>query len=217
MSAPARTAVLVLAISAGAPLLPKKLMRLGREGYVVSLVVTSSLVAIAAVPLWVHLIGALIGRESAVEPWALAALLAKAFLAPLLAGMLLRYPLGAAAEPLSERLLEVAGAILAAAGLGLLALHGRLLGEAGVGPLVALLVMTLVALAIGHLLGGPDPGERTALAVVCATRHVGIALLAAAAVPGPRTAAFVLAYLLASGLVTFVYLRARTRPRARSA
>ena len=42
MTQQVRTAVLVLAISAGAPLLPRKLMKLGREGYVFSLVVTSS-------------------------------------------------------------------------------------------------------------------------------------------------------------------------------
>ncbi len=45
-----KTAMVVLAISAGAPLLPRKLMTLGREGYVFSLIVTSSLLAVVAVP-----------------------------------------------------------------------------------------------------------------------------------------------------------------------
>ncbi|MFN8092595.1 MAG: hypothetical protein U0599_10325 [Vicinamibacteria bacterium] len=43
-------------------------------------------------------------------------------------------------------------------------------------PVVALLSMTSVALAVGHLMGGPDEGNRTALAVSCATQHVGVAL-----------------------------------------
>ena len=94
MTTAVRTAVLVLAVSAGAPLLPKKLMKLGREGYVFSLVVTSSLVAIVAVPLWVETIAAVFGRDAQVDPLRLAALIAKAFLGPLLLGMAARRLIG---------------------------------------------------------------------------------------------------------------------------
>jgi bile acid:Na+ symporter, BASS family len=207
MTTAVRTAVLVLAVSAGAPLLPKKLMKLGREGYAFSLVVTSSLVAIVAVPIWVEVMAAVFGRDAQVDPLRLAALIAKAFLGPLLLGMGGRGLIGAASERVSERLLAVAGVFLAVAAIALLALHGGLLFEAGWRPFVGLLSMTLVALAVGHLMGGPDPGDRTALAVSCATRHVGVAVLAASAVPGPKTAAFVLAYVLTAGIASAAYLR----------
>ncbi len=211
LGAPVKTAILVLAISAGAPLLPKKLMKIGREGYVFSLVVTSSLLAIAVVPAWLALLAPLFGRESSVEPRAVALIIAKAFLAPLVVGMLLRWPLSRVAERLSQRILGVAGVALAVAALALLALHWRLLTEIGWGPLFALVGMTAVALAIGHVLGGPDPADRTALAVSCASRHVGIAMLAASTVPGPRTIALVLAYVLASAAVSIPYLKWRAR------
>jgi hypothetical protein len=68
-----------------------------------------------------------------------------------------------------------------------------------------------MALAIGHALGGPDRDDRTALAVSCAARHVGIAMLAASTTPGPQTAAIVLAYVLASALVSIPYLKWRGR------
>ncbi len=206
-----KTAILVLAISAGAPLLPKKLMKIGREGYVFSLVVTSSLLAVVVVPAWLALLGPLFGREASVEPRAVALIIAKAFLAPLVVGMLLRWPLSKVAERLSERILGVAGAALLVAGLTLLALHWRLLVEVGWGPLLALAGMTAVALAIGHVLGGPDPSDRTALAISCASRHVGIAMLAASTVPGPKTVALVLAYSLASAAVSIPYLKWRGR------
>jgi len=212
MTRSVRTAVLVLAVSAGAPLLPKKLMKLGREGYVFSLVVTSSLVAVVAVPLWVELIAAAFGRDAEVDPVRLASLIAKAFLGPLLLGMTARRLLGPVSERLSERVLLGAGLVLAAAGLGLMALHGALLVSAGWRPFTSLLAMTLVALAVGHALGGPDEGDRTALAVCCATRHVGVAMLTAAAVPGPRTAVFVLAYVVTAGVACAAYLRWRSRP-----
>ena len=214
MTTAVRTAVLVLAVSAGAPLLPKKLMKLGREGYVFSLLVTSSLVAIVAVPLWVELIAAVFGRDAQVDPLRLAALIAKAFLAPLLLGMAVRRLLRSVDERVSERLIAGGGIVLAAAAVGLLVLHGHLIVEAGWRPVVGLLSMTLIALAIGHLVGGPDPGERTALAVSCATRHVGVAVLAASAVPGPKTAAFVLAYVVTAGIASAAYLRLRASSHA---
>jgi bile acid:Na+ symporter, BASS family len=209
-----RTAVLVLAVSAGAPLLPKKLVKLGREGYVFSLVVTSSLVAVVAVPLWLELIAAAFGRDAEVDPMTLAGLIAKAFLGPLLLGMAARRLAGPVSERASERVLLGAGLVLAAAGLGLLALHGGLMLAAGWRPFAGLLAMTLVALGVGHAMGGPHEGDRTALAVCCATRHVGVAMLAAAAVPGPRTAVFVLAYVLTAGVASAAYLRWRARPAA---
>jgi BASS family bile acid:Na+ symporter len=208
-----KTAILVLAISAGAPLLPRKLMKLGREGYVFSLVVTSSLLAVVAVPAWLQVLGTLFGREAELDPGAVALVIAKSFLAPLVLGMLLRWPLSSVAERLSQWLLGAAGATLTAAGLALLVLHGGALVAVGVVPLLALAATTLVALAIGHALGGPDPDDRTALAVSCATRHVGIAMLAASTVPGPRVAVLVLAYVLASAVVSIPYLRWR-RARA---
>jgi len=208
-----KTAILVLAISAGAPLLPKKLMKIGREGYVFSLVVTSSLLAVVVVPAWLAFLAPLFGRESSVEPRAVALIIAKAFLAPLVVGMLLRWPLSGIAERLSQRILGVAGMVLAVAALALLALHRRLLTEIGWGPLSALVGMTVAALAVGHVLGGPDPADRTALAISCASRHVGIAMLAASTVPGPRTIALVLTYVLASAVVSIPYLKWRTRGR----
>ena len=212
-----KTAILVLAISAGAPLLPRKLMKLGREGYVFSLVVTSSLLAVVAVPAWLEILGTLFGREADLDPGVVALVIAKSFLAPLVLGMLLRWPLSSVAERLSQWLLGAAGAALTAAGLALLALHGGALVAVGVVPLLALVATTLVALAIGHALGGPDPDDRTALAVSCATRHVGIAMLAASTVPGPRIAVLVLAYVLASAVVSIPYLRWRKSARTAAA
>ncbi len=153
-----KTAILVLAISAGAPLLPRKLMKLGREGYVFSLLITSSVLAVAVVPAWLSVLGPLFDRESSVEPRAVALVIAKAFLAPLLVGMLLRWPLpSVVADRLSEWLLGAAGAVLTLAGAALLVLHGRALVEVGWLPILALTGMTAIAVAIGHAIGRPGP------------------------------------------------------------
>jgi BASS family bile acid:Na+ symporter len=204
-------ALLVLAISAGAPLVPRKLMPLDNDAYIFSLVVTSSLLAIVTVPAWAALLAPLYGRTSYLTPGHIAPVVATSFLAPLALGMVLRLPLRAVAERLSEMILKLGGAVLALCGLVLLVANGELLLEAGWPFLATLAVMTCGALAIGHLTGGPDPEDRTALAVCCATRHVGIAVLVAASVPGPRTAVLVAANIVVSAVVSIPYLRWRRR------
>lgn len=71
----------------------------------------------------------------------------------------------------------------------------------------------VIALAIGHGVGGPDPDDRTALAVACATRHLGIAVLVATSFPGPRVVVLISAYIVISVLVSVPYLAWRKRQR----
>lgn len=204
-------ALLVLAISAGAPLLPRKLMGLGDGAYIFSLVVTSSLLAIVTVPAWLKVLAAHFGASSSLAPRDLVPVIGRAFIAPLALGMLVRRFVPEASERLSDWLLKVAGGVLALCALLLLALHRGLLLEAGWLSLAALAAMALGSLAIGHLLGGPEPDDRAALALSCATRHVGMAVVVAAAVPGPRAAALIAVYLVVSALVSAPYLRWRRR------
>jgi len=81
----------------------------------------------------------------------------------------------------------------------------------------AVAATTVGALAIGHLLGGPDPTTRTAVATTAATRNAGLALLVAtlnAAAPTIRAA--VLAYIAYSLPIVLSYLAWR-RVHARRA
>ncbi len=84
----------------------------------------------------------------------------------------------------------------------------------GAGPRAALCVVliTLLALAVGHSLGGPEPQGRTAVAISSAVRNPGLALLVASvnhAPPAVITA--VLAYVVISALVVLPYVIWRRR------
>jgi BASS family bile acid:Na+ symporter len=204
-------ALLVLAISAGAPLLPRKLMRLGNEEYVFSLVVISSLLAIVTVPAWLTVLEPQFPRLDTVEPAKVAVVLGKSFLLPLLLGMAARWLLRDASDRVSDALLKAVGIVFSACALTLLATHWQLIAAIFGLPLLALGGFTFAALGVGHLMGGPDPNDRTALAVTCATRHVGVAMVIAAATPGPRTVVLIVAYMLASALVIIPYMKWRGR------
>ncbi len=206
-----KLAVFVLAVSAGAPLLPRKLMGLGSDKYVLSLVVCASILAIITVPAWAAVLGPLFGRESQLSPGTVAMVIAKSFIVPLAIGMAMRWFAPRKAEPLADLILTIAGLVLTASALLLLVSHWHLLVKAGWPVLLTLTGLNLSALIIGHLMGGPEPGQRTALAVSCATRHLGLAILVAAAVPGPKTAVFVAAYIVTSAAVSIPYLKWQAR------
>jgi BASS family bile acid:Na+ symporter len=71
----------------------------------------------------------------------------------------------------------------------------------GDGTLLAMASITLIALASGHLLGGPDPRDRATLATAAAVRHPGIAMaIASASFHEPRVSAAILLFMV-TGLV----------------
>lgn len=210
-------ALLVLAVSAGAPLLPRKLSTFGSDAHVFSLVTTSSLLAIILVPAWVAALARHFGVATELGPGVVASAIAKSFLLPLAVGMIVRALfLKERGEALADRLITAGGLAMTAAGLLLLVLHWHVLAKVGWYSMAALVALMLAALVVGHALGGPEPGGRTTLAIACATRHVGIAVLVATSFPGPGTAVLIAAYVVAAAAVSMPYLRWRRQFEARA-
>ena len=201
-----RAALLVLAVSAGAPLLPRKLNHVGDAVYSFSLVLLTSALAIVVVPAWIVWLGPQFDVLQGVSPMRVARRLAASLFAPLAVGMALRPLLAARADRVVASLARVGGIVLIAAAVAMIATHGSVLlaaHRAGVGALGGVIVG---ALAVGHLLGGQAPGNRAALAVACATRHIGIAVLVASTLPGPPDAVLVALYVMTSTVVSLPYL-----------
>jgi BASS family bile acid:Na+ symporter len=80
------------------------------------------------------------------------------------------------------------------------------------GPRVALAaaITTLGALAVGHWLGGHDPGARTAVAITSAARNPGLALLVAALNDAPAAVrATLLTYMIVAAFTILPYALGR--------
>ena len=139
----------------------------------------AALFSIVFVPVAAHLAGLVVGRPIDVSPLTVARIVATSILLPLVAGVVV----GRLKPALAARLaapLSAAGTIVL-----LLAFIPVLFGEwhaivalFGDFTLVAIVVFVAVGLAIGHALGGPDPGD-----------HGGSEAEQPAAPPGPGTAA----------------------------
>jgi len=201
--------LIALAISPVPPLLPTKEVKAGgHSDFGVGLMAILCLLSIVAVPLALELLERVTGHPLGMAPGAVAALVVKAALAPLLAGMVFRAALPAIAGRIAKPMALVAKVLLLVAAVPLLIVAMPAIGAEIGGLTVAAMVIFVVAgLAIGHLLGGPDPDHSMVLALSAACRHPAIALaIAAANFPNLRFGAIILLYVLVNGVAAIPYL-----------
>ena len=212
-------ALFALALAPLPPILPKKELKAGgRRPYVIGLLSAAALFSIVFVPVATHLAGLVVGRPIDVAPLTVAKIVATSILLPLVAGV----AVGRLAPAFAARFaapLSSAGTVLL-----ILAFVPVLFGEwraivalFGDFTLVAIVVFVAVGLAVGHALGGPDPGERTVLALSTASRHPAIAIAVAHNFADrPALLAAVLLTLLVGAVVGVPYVKWRRRSSAAS-
>lgn len=213
----AEAGLLVLAVSSGAPLLPRKLLGIGDGAYTFSLVVVSSILAVILVPFWLEMLGPLFPRLPRLEQERTALVLGESFFLPLLAGMAVRRFFPKLAAWTGGRVVGLAGLAMTLAAVVLLAVNWHVVLEVKWQGVAALALLILMALIIGHLVGGPQEENRSALAVACATRHIGVAVAVATALPGGRVAVVISIYIAISVAITLPYTRWRRMVAARDA
>jgi BASS family bile acid:Na+ symporter len=209
-----KIAVILMAISAGAPILSKKLLKLGgHPPYVYSLAVTAALVAIVTVPISLAVLEMSFAKAARVSPDQVAYVITIAFLAPLFAGMIFRYLWPAPAKRIENPLSDTASIVLSIVAVLILVTTFSTVMKAGLPAFLFIIAITLAELAVGHFLGGPDPGDRTTLALACATRFPALSMLIASLnFPNAKPLPIVVTYLLVSNLVAFPYVRWRKSP-----
>ena len=215
-------ALVALSVSPVPPLLPRKAFRAGgTPEYVVGLYVASSLLAVGFAPAWVAVCSGLRARPILSNVAAVALQVLTAVLLPLAVGMLVRR-LAPQVAHRAARPLSMAGTLLLAAAALPILIGARhiLLSLVGNGTVLALAFFALTALLAGHAAGGPDPDERTVLALSTASRHPGMAVaIALANVPEETLVApAVVVYLIVSAIVCLPYARgaAAVRESART-
>jgi BASS family bile acid:Na+ symporter len=214
-------ALVALAVSPIPPLLPRKSLKAGGgASYTFGLLVAAALLAIVFVPVAVDLLGRAFGRPARMSPATVAQLVLLTVIAPLAAGMVVRRMAPGFSERIAKPVSLGATILLLAIALPVLfTAWPAIVSLIGNGTVVAIAAFILAGLAAGHLLGGPDPDDRTVLAFCTAFRHPGVAIaIAGTNFPGQKLVpAAVLLYLLVSTAVSFPILAWRRRQHARNA
>jgi len=209
-----------LAMSAAAPLLPRKLFNVGVDpAFAGSLGAVMTLLAIPLIPLIATAFGLAFSRDVQVPLTSVVTTLMTTFLVPFAFGMALHAVLGSTfavrvggwAATVGIVVLMVLGALL------LFAVRTSLLQMLSEGWL-SVMLFARGSLLIGHLLGGPEPGEQTALALAAVTRHPGLAaLLATTNFPQLQIIPALLAVVLGYTIVGIPYFVWRKRSLMRRA
>lgn len=208
-------ALVTVALSPVPPVLPKKQLAAGgTSSYAVALVVVTAVFSIVFIPVAVHVIGWALGRSLDVPMGALVRIVATSLLLPLAAGVAIRAAAPGWAERIAPKLAVASGALLLVALVPMLfAARHAMWAQIGDHTLIAIAVFVAAGLASGHMLGGPEDGDRTVLALATATRHPAVALaIAQAAAPDESTApAAMILYILAGAILSIPYVKWRAR------
>jgi bile acid:Na+ symporter, BASS family len=210
-----KIALVALALSPVPPVLPKKQIKAaGASAYAFGLLVTAGLFAIVFIPFALNLIERLRPMRAHLSAGQVALIVLITVLAPLATGLIVRRIAPAVAQRI-VRPISIVATVLLLAGVApiLFTKWPEMVEVIGNGTLVAIAAFVVVGLIVGHLLGGPDPADRTVLALSTAARHPGVALaIATAAFPEQKLVLpAVLLYLIVGAILAIPYSRWRQR------
>jgi BASS family bile acid:Na+ symporter len=183
-------------------------------GYARGLFFASTVLSVILTPLAVEVIQMILGGEVHVRPLTVAEVVISSVLLPLGIGLAIGYwrpgtrDWSPAIQKVSALVLLICLVLIVVGAWRLLV---SVLRE---GTLVAIVIITLVGLAVGHFLGGPNEDDRTVLAFATVSRHPGVAIAVASLTDQPLAPIGVLLAVLVSGLAVLPYKMWRKRLRA---
>ncbi len=208
LALPEQVGVVLMAIAPGAPLALRRALASGAdEGFAPTLQIAVAILAVPAVPLWVVVGNWILGTHGFIDAAAVARQVILAQLLPLAMGTIVKRvaPVRGAQIGIA---LGRAGAILLIAALVSILVNVRysiLLTHFW--PIVCVAIITIAALVVGHLLGGPSPEIRHAMAIAGALRNVGLALLVATTnQTPPEVEVVIISYAIAAIIIVSAYI-----------
>ncbi|HET9220083.1 MAG TPA: hypothetical protein VFR18_24100 [Terriglobia bacterium] len=186
----------------------------GNAAYARGLLFASAMLSVVLTPLGVQVIATIYGDDVRVPPLAVARVVLTSVFLPLGIGLWLgnRWPATRRWIPSIQKIsgLVLTGCLIAIVVLGWSRIGLVLRG----GTITAIAIVTLVILAIGHLIGGPESDDRTVLAFAAVSRHPGVALTVASFTQQELAAVGVMLAFLISTLAAVPYKRWRQRLRS---
>ena len=212
----AEIGIMLMALAPGAPVaLRRTLDAGGHAAFAQALHIALAILAILSMPLGIAALDEYYGIATTVDPRHLARQVFAAQLLPLGLGVLARHFWHARIRPFESAIRKLASLLLLALVVLVLINVWETIGGAGLRVAAAVIAITMLSLAAGHGLGGPDPTTRTATAIFSGARNAGLALLVAtlndAAAP---VVAAVLATFVLSAFTILPYAMWRRRAAA---
>ena len=205
--------IVLMSISPGAPVALRRALDAGGDrAFAPALHLAIVALAVVTVPLSVVILDWIFEKDFTVTPLHIGQQVFFAQLLPLALGAALRAWRPLIAAKVERPLARIGNLLLAVMGLMILVDMPPLIHAVGWTPMIAGVVMTVCALAVGAAFAWRDPAVRPAAAVASAMRNPGLALVIATLnrMPPDVTAA-VIGYALGLAVTIIGYLQWRKR------
>ncbi len=204
-------ALLAISVSPIPPIFPNKAFKAGgEENYTIGLLVGTAVVSVIVIPVAMELFERIVGIPLQMRARTVAWTVLTTIFLPLLLGIGVRAWAPKLAGRLAKPLAIISLALLILSALPVLVGMTRpMFSLIGDGTLLSFTAFGLVGFVVGHLLGGPGPGNRPILALATATRHPAVALgIAHANFPDQHLAVpAVFLYLMVVAVLSALYVK----------
>jgi BASS family bile acid:Na+ symporter len=216
LSPEVKVAILALAVSPVPPVLPKKNRKAGGDSaYGIGLLFVAVLASLVIVPVSIDLLGRYFGVHTYMPLGKILPIVLLTALLPMLLGILVgKFAPGIAAR-IAGPFGKGAWVLLLLVFLVVLIFKaGEMWAMIGNGVILVLVAFTVLGIVVGHLLGGPDPDDRTVLGLATSVRHPGIAAaIVGLNFPHLQSAVFavILWHLLVGAIASAPYIAWRKR------
>lgn len=202
------TVLAILAASPGAPLITKRSqMAGGHIPYSASIQLTLALVAVIVTPLTLRIFFILFDIDiEYIGVLNIAKQVIEIQFIPIIIGLLLQKFSPNLVSKYGKTLILIANILLIIMALFLLPVAIPLIFKINILSMAAIVIMAIASLAIGHFLGGKAVEERSALAVACLARNIGLALFIITL--SENSASFIptlVSYMILGAIVAFPY------------
>jgi bile acid:Na+ symporter, BASS family len=216
-----RIVLLIMAAVPSAPMIVKTVpKKVGRFDFVAPLQVSLAWLSIVTIPLVVVFLKHWFSVSGwNVTPQSVAPQILQAQLLPLGIGMFLREVAPEWADALQKPVAKIGNTIFIALLLLILAIALPKVWLFTKGQFISVLamsIMIIISLAIGHFMGGPTEDLRSALAVVTSMRNAGLALvLVMTNIPSLKEVRIeIITYALLTAILSTIYVKWRKRTNA---
>ncbi|MGH6964033.1 MAG: hypothetical protein ACREE0_06090, partial [Phenylobacterium sp.] len=200
----------LMSIAPVPPLVPGQQLGIGaRKQYAYGIYVAMALLTVIVVPIALAVAARVFAREDSISFMTMAKTVVTGVLIPLAIGMIVRRLAPAFAARAMPWLYKLSMLLVLLVFLPIvISIWPALTQLIGNGTLLGMALVVVLALAGGHLLGGPELEDRATLAIASSVRHPGIAMmLANANFADKRVTAAVLLFLLVGLIVGIPYKR----------
>ena len=175
------TGLALLAAAPGAPLTTKRSqMAGGKFPHSASLQLTMALLAVLITPITLAIFYALfdleIERVVVSQVFQVFQQVVRVQFLPVILGLLIQKFSPKIADSIGKPLIAIANILFLFLLILLIVPGFRLMLQIGILPLVAIAILLVISLTIGHLLGGSEVDKRSALAIACIARNIGLAM-----------------------------------------